>query len=92
MILQKRPPSLAWRSVPLDHVLGDGRLSDFKPELEQFAVDPRRSPERVIHAHLLDQRTEVRLDLGPPSPQTRLPTPVAAKSQPDANAQASRGG
>jgi hypothetical protein len=51
----------------LDHVLGDARLRDIKPELEQFAVDARRSPKRVLDAHPPDQRTEVRLDLRPPS-------------------------
>jgi len=43
-------------------------LRDLKPELEQFAVDTRRSPERVLNAHPPDQRTEVQLDLGTPSP------------------------
>jgi hypothetical protein len=38
-------------------------LRDFKPELEQFAVDARRSPKRILDAHPPDQRTEVRLDL-----------------------------
>jgi hypothetical protein len=52
-------------------------LRDFKPELEQFAVDTRRAPKRILHAHLPDQRAEVRLDLRPPSPGVRLPTPVA---------------
>src|SRR3989442_13481870 len=27
-------PSLAWRPASLDHVLGDARLRDLKPELE----------------------------------------------------------
>ena len=31
----------------LDHVLGDGRLSDAKPKLEQFAVDRWRTPKLV---------------------------------------------
>jgi hypothetical protein len=35
--------------------------------LEQFAVDARRSPERVPNAHPPDQHAEVRLDLRPPS-------------------------
>jgi hypothetical protein len=52
----------------LDHVLGDARLSQFKPELEQFAVDARRTPERVLDAHSPDQRAQVRFDLRAPSP------------------------
>src|SRR5271166_6504278 len=63
-------------------ILGDARLSDLKSELEQFAVDARRSPERVLNAHPPYQRTEIRVDLGPTSSRARLPTPVAAKSCP----------
>src|ERR1022692_4089499 len=82
MIAQESAPSLAWRSMPLDHVLGDARLCDFKPEIEQFAVDARRAPQRVFDAHPPDQRTEVRLDLRSPSPRARLPTPITAKAGP----------
>jgi hypothetical protein len=67
VVTQKSALSLIWRSTSLDHVLGDARLRDVKPELEQFAVDARRSPKRVLDAHPPDQRTEVRLDLRPPS-------------------------
>src|SRR5450756_1014928 len=80
MVPQKGAPSLTWRSTSLDHVFGDARLRDIKPELEQFAVDTRRTPKRILHAHLPDQRAEVRLDLRPPSPGARLPTPVATKA------------
>ena len=59
---------MVWRATSLDHVLGDARLRDLKPELEQFAVDARCSPERVLDAHPLDQCMEVRFDLRPPSP------------------------
>jgi hypothetical protein len=38
-------------ATPLDHVLGDARLRDFKPEFEQFAMDARRSPQWVLDAH-----------------------------------------
>jgi hypothetical protein len=38
MITQESAPSLAGRSSPLDHVVGDARLCDLKPELEQFAM------------------------------------------------------
>ena len=60
----------------------DARLRDFKPEFEQFAMDTRRSPKRVLDVHPPDQRTEVRLDLGPPFPWARFPTPIAAKAGP----------
>ena len=58
----------------------------------QFAMDARCSPERIFYAHPPDQRTEVRLDLGPPSPRAGLPNANSRESQPDANAAASRGG
>ena len=43
-------------------------------------MDARRSPKRILDAHPPDQRAQVRLDLRPPSPRARLPTPVAAKA------------
>src|ERR1039457_399624 len=73
---------LTGRPAPLDHVLGDARLRDFKPEFEQFAVDARRSPKWVLDAHPPDQRTEVRLDLRPSSPTAQFPTPIPAKARP----------
>ena len=82
MIAQESAPSLAWRPPSLDHVLGDARLRDLKPELEQLAVDARRPPKRVLNTHLPDQRTEVGLDLRSSSQWARLLAPVAAKAGP----------
>jgi hypothetical protein len=56
------PPSLAGWSSVLDLVRGDARLSQFKPELEQFSLDMRRTPKQILPAHLPDQRTQFRLD------------------------------
>src|ERR1700716_3119695 len=75
-------PSLAGRPPPFDHVLGDARLRDLKPELEQFAVNAWRTPERILHAHPPDQRAQLRFDLLSPSQWARLPTPVSAKAAP----------
>ena len=41
-----------------------------------------RSPKRVLDAHPPDQRAKVRLDLRPPSPWARFPTPITAKAGP----------
>jgi hypothetical protein len=71
---------LAGRPPSFDHVLGDARLRQFKPELEQFAMDAWRSPERVLDAHSPDQRAQFSIDLRSPSPWARLPTPVVAKA------------
>src|SRR5258708_6402780 len=55
VVTQEGSPSLAGRPPPFDHVLGDARLRDLKPELEQFAVDAWRTPKRILHAHPPDQ-------------------------------------
>src|SRR6476620_6279962 len=52
----KSSPSLAGRPASFDHVLGDARLRDLKPELEQFAVNAWRAPKRIFDAHPPDQR------------------------------------
>src|SRR5271170_4742390 len=80
VITQKSTPSLARRSTPLDHVLGNARLGDFKPELEQFAMNARCSPQWVIDAHFPDQRPQLRIDPRPPAKRARLPTPVTTKA------------
>src|SRR6202048_2009680 len=51
VVMQEGSPSLAWRHASLDHVFGDTRLRDLKPELEQFAVNAWRAPKRVLQAH-----------------------------------------
>src|ERR1700730_13292939 len=79
VVTQEGPPSLAGRRPSFDHVLGDARLRDLNPELEQFAVDARRVPKRIFEAHPPDQHAHLRVDLRSPSPWPRLPTPVAAK-------------
>src|SRR5271169_3715643 len=80
MITQKGTPSLAWRPTSPNHVFRDAGLCDFKSELEQFAVDTRCAPKRVLDAHPPDQHAQIRVDLRAPSPSTRLPPPVAAKT------------
>jgi hypothetical protein len=82
MITQEGAPSLAGRPASLGHVFGGARLRDLKPELEQLTVNARCSPKRVFYAHPPDQPAKLRLDLWPPSPSTRFPTPVAAKPGP----------
>src|ERR1700751_5287712 len=76
MITQEGSPAVAGWRPPFDHVLGDARLRDLQPELEQFW----RAPKRIVDAHPPDQDAQLRLDLRSPSPRARLPAPVAAKS------------
>src|ERR1700726_547949 len=80
VVAQEGSPSLAGWPPSFDHVLGDARLRDFKPELEQFAVDAWRAPKRIFDAHPPDQYAQLRGDLRSPSLWARLPTPVAAKA------------
>src|SRR5258708_841588 len=82
VVTQEGSPSLAGCPPSFDHVLGDARLCDLKPELEQFAVDAWRAPKRIFDAHPPDQCAKVRLDLRSPSLWARLPAPVAAKAAP----------
>src|ERR1700745_3957484 len=82
MVAQEGPPSLIRRSRPLDHVLRDARLRDLKPELEQFAVNAWRAPKRIFDTDPPDQSAQLGVDLWPPSPSTRFPTPVVPKADP----------
>src|SRR5450631_1869829 len=82
VVTQEGPPSLTGRPPSFDHVLGDARLRDFKPELEQFAVDTWRAPKRIFDAHPPDQYPQLCLNLRSPSQRARLPTSVAAKAGP----------
>src|ERR1700730_4311606 len=82
VVTQEGSPSLAGWPPSFDHVLGDARLRDLKPELEQFAVDAWRAPKRIFDAHPPDQYAQLRVDLRSPSQWARLPTPVAAKAGP----------
>src|SRR3981189_1967387 len=66
VVSQKGFPPLTGRPASLDHVFGDTRLRDLKPELEQLTVDARRSPKRIVHAHPPDQYAQFRVDLWPP--------------------------
>src|SRR5260370_11504096 len=82
VVAQKCAPALTWRSMPLDHVFGDARLRDFKPEHEQFAVDAPRAPQRVLDTHSPDQCAQLGVNPRPPSKRARLPTPVPTKAGP----------
>jgi len=67
MIAQEGPPSLAARLPSFRHVLGDARLRDLKPELEQFAVDARRAPKRIFDAiRRINARSSVSICGWPP--------------------------
>src|SRR5882757_6886017 len=80
MVTHEGAPPRGGRSASLDHILRDAGLSDLKAELEQLAVDARRSPQRIVRAHPPDQHAQLCIDLRPASQGARFPAPVAAKT------------
>jgi hypothetical protein len=58
VVTQEGAPPLGRRATLLDHVLRDAGLSDLEAELEQFAMDAGRSPQRIFRAHPPDQRQD----------------------------------
>src|ERR1700720_3446297 len=55
VISEERPPTLGRRVSSPAHVLGYAGLSDIDAELEEFSMDPRRSPQRIGNTHLPDK-------------------------------------
>src|SRR5215472_14267564 len=45
------PPGLRWWSSASDHVLGDRRLGDLEPKLQQFTMNSRSAPQWILPAH-----------------------------------------
>src|ERR1700750_2822681 len=75
MIAKELPPALGWRVSSLGHVLGHARLPDTHAELEEFAMDPRRFPQRVGNAHLMDKLAYLRRYSWSAATAPRLPPP-----------------
>ena len=69
----------ARRSSAFDQVFGDRRLRNLEAKLEQFAVDTRCAPERVVLAHLPDQVPQLAVDFRPARPTARSPAPIGPK-------------
>src|SRR6266446_7897886 len=82
VVTQEGAPSLGRRPASLDHVLRDAGLRDFEAELEQLAMDARRTPQRIFRAHPPDQCAHIRIDLWPASKRAGFPPPVPAKAGP----------
>ena len=62
VITQEGSPSLAGGPPSFDHVFGDARLRDLKPDLEQFAVNAWRAPKRFLEAHPPDQYAQLHVN------------------------------
>ena len=80
MVAQKRGPPLGGRTPSPTHVLGDGRLSHRKAELEQLTMNARRTPKCILSAHPPDQCPKIGTDLWPATKTARFPPPVATKT------------
>ena len=65
MIAKEGLPALRRWLPSLCHVFCYGRLADIDAELEQLAVNPWRSPQRVGNAHLANELTNVHGRLWP---------------------------
>ena len=69
------------RLAMANHVLADARLAEGNAKLEQFAVNPRCAPKRVVPAHHTNQRSDVRRDRRSPQPSSlNLPGPEQAEA------------
>src|SRR5882757_5674667 len=92
VVTQAGAPSLAGRPPTFDHVLGDARLRDLKPELEQFAVGCLARPKADFRRSFAGStraapfRSAVALPVGATSNAS------SSESRPCANARASRAG
>src|SRR5215469_5854299 len=81
VIVQERPPRLGRRLAVPEHVLADAGLADVDAELQEFAVNVRRSKEWIFAtghtnqlANLLGHRRAAAL------PMANLPPPKQAKA------------
>src|ERR1700746_1863328 len=77
-----------WGAPSFDHVLGDARLRDLKPELEQFAGNAWRAPKRILAGSTRATlcRSAVAIPMGAISNASKN------ESRLNANARASRAG
>jgi len=69
------PPLGGW-APGLRHVLRNRSLPDIDAELEQLAVDARRTPKRICNAHLANEVADFSWDTRSPAPRSRFPAPI----------------
>ena len=80
VITQESLPTLGWWSAAPDHIPAYGRFSDVDAKHQQFAVDPRCTPQRALAAHPLDQRSRLAIDPWTAAHVAGLPAPVSAEA------------
>src|SRR6476660_7572342 len=80
VISKKRLPSLGWRTPSSRHVLGNGGLPDIDAELEQFAMNPRSTPKRVLNTHVSNELTNLQRSLWSATARSRFPPPIGSEN------------
>jgi hypothetical protein len=81
VIVEERSPRLRWWLRMADHIFGNRSLRDLNSEFEQFTVDPRRTPKRVLTAHCSYQIASLLWNLGASrSPMTYFPSLIQPES------------
>src|SRR6476661_3844454 len=81
VIVEECLPSLGRPAWSSGHILGHTRLPDFDAELEQLSMDPRRSPQRISNAHLVDKLAYVRGYGWSATTTSRLPAPIRSETR-----------
>src|SRR3954470_7978776 len=83
MVLEERSPGLGRWFPAADQILAHAGFAHIDAQLEQFAVDPRRAPERVLAAHHADQVADLLGHGGAPRlTLSNFPGPKQAKALP----------
>jgi hypothetical protein len=81
VVLQERAPRLRRGLSASRHVLADASLPDVDAQLEQFTMDPRGAPERILPAHARIRSLISREIVGLPA-RPRRPFHVQNKRKP----------
>src|SRR5271167_3410695 len=81
VVLQESAPGLRRRLAAAHHVFANTALSDVDAEFEQFTVDARRTPARILPAHLAYQISHFAGNERPSRlSAAHLPSPEQAKT------------
>ena len=80
MIQQERAPSLRRRLAPPRQVPRHRGFTNVESELQQLAVDARRTPGRVFVSHLPDEASDRDVDARPTTLVAALPCSVELES------------
>ena len=55
VIFHEGPPGLRWWLAASHHVFANAGFADVDAEFEEFSMDARRSPKRIVAAHPANQ-------------------------------------